>query len=37
MRNIALTLGMGKATVLKILHAADVSIKPAGPTLLKPD
>ena len=32
MRNIALTLGMGKATVLKILHAAEVSIKPAGPT-----
>jgi predicted transcriptional regulator len=30
MRNIALALGMGKATVLKILHAAEVPIKPAG-------
>ena len=30
MRNIAITLGMGKATVLKILHAAEVPIKPAS-------
>jgi hypothetical protein len=30
MRTIALTLGMGKATVLKILHAAELPIKPAG-------
>ena len=30
MRNIALALGMGKATVLKILYAAGVPIKPAG-------
>lgn len=29
MRNIALALGLGKATVLKILHAAEVPIKPA--------
>ncbi len=30
MRTIALTLGIGKATVVKILNAADVLIKPAG-------
>ncbi len=30
MRTIALTLGIGKATVVKILNAADVPIKPAG-------
>jgi hypothetical protein len=29
MRTIALALGMGKATVLKILYAAEVPIKPA--------
>jgi hypothetical protein len=30
MRSIALTLGIGKATVVKILKAADVPIKPTG-------
>lgn len=30
MRTIALALGIGKATVLKILYAAEVPIKPAG-------
>jgi hypothetical protein len=30
MRNIALAGRMGKATVLRILHAADIPIKPAG-------
>jgi diacylglycerol kinase family enzyme len=30
MRHIALTRGMGKATVLKILYAAEVPIKPRG-------
>jgi hypothetical protein len=30
MRSIGFALGMGKATVLKILHAAEVPIKPAG-------
>jgi hypothetical protein len=30
MRTIALALGIGKATVVKILNAADVPIKPAG-------
>ena len=30
MRSIALALGIGKATVLKILHAAEVPIKPTG-------
>jgi diacylglycerol kinase family enzyme len=30
MRHIALAVGMGKATVLKILHDADMPIKPAG-------
>jgi diacylglycerol kinase family enzyme len=30
MRHIALAVGMGKATVLKILHAADIPIEPAG-------
>jgi hypothetical protein len=30
MRTIAHTLGMGKATVLKILYAAEVPIKPTG-------
>jgi hypothetical protein len=30
MRAIALALGLGKATVLKILHAAEVPIRPTG-------
>ncbi len=30
MRTIALVLKMGKATVLKILYATEVPIKPAG-------
>lgn len=30
MRNIALALGVGKATVLKILYAPEVPIKPPG-------